>query len=82
MWQQRFHADASVLGHTIQLNRQPFTIVAVLPEGFNGIQADTGPEIRVPLSTEALLNPDPPDMPPEVRAFPHRIAERLFHALA
>ncbi len=68
-WQQRFQADASVLGRTIRLNRQPFTVVAVLPEGFNGIQADTGPEIRVPLRAEGLLNPDPPEMPPGYRYF-------------
>src|SRR5206468_12594974 len=34
LWKRRFGGDASALGRRILLNREPYTIVGVLPEGF------------------------------------------------
>ncbi len=34
LWQQRFHADAAILGKTIQLDRQPYTVIGILPRSF------------------------------------------------
>jgi predicted permease len=36
LWQRRFNADAGVLGKTVYLNGQPFTVVGVMPESFLG----------------------------------------------
>ena len=36
LWQRRYNADASVLGRTIYLNGQPFSVVGVMPESFLG----------------------------------------------
>jgi putative ABC transport system permease protein len=36
-WQRRFNADSSVLGQSFTLDRQPYTIVGVLPPGFRGV---------------------------------------------
>ena len=36
-WRQRFGGDREVLGETLRLNGQPFTIVGVLPEGYRSI---------------------------------------------
>ncbi len=33
-WQERFGADPSVLGRSLVLSEQPFTVVGVMPEGF------------------------------------------------
>ena len=34
MWHSRFHADAHILGQKLQLNRQTYEIVGVMPRGF------------------------------------------------
>ncbi len=40
-WQRQFHGDRSVLGRQITLDRQPFTIIGVMPRGFQyPIQAE------------------------------------------
>jgi putative ABC transport system permease protein len=41
LWQREFGSDASVLGRAIQIGDQPFTVVGVMPQGFQfPIQAD------------------------------------------
>ncbi len=34
LWTSRYHRDPNVLGQTIQLNRQIYTIIGVMPRGF------------------------------------------------
>jgi macrolide transport system ATP-binding/permease protein len=36
LWQQRFNADAEIVGKTIYLNGQPFTVIGVMPKSFLG----------------------------------------------
>ncbi|HEX8140049.1 MAG TPA: ABC transporter permease, partial [Pyrinomonadaceae bacterium] len=36
LWEQRFNADQALLGKTIYLNGQPFTVVGIMPESFLG----------------------------------------------
>jgi predicted permease len=47
-WQRRFGGNPAVIGQTITLNRQVFTIVGVAPEGFKGVTSIFGPEIWLP----------------------------------
>src|SRR4051812_44555751 len=49
MFQNRFNADASVLGSTIRLNEYPFTIVGVAPPGFHGQVVGDVQEVWIPL---------------------------------
>ena len=35
LWRARFAADPAVVGETVQLNREPYTIVGVAPPGFS-----------------------------------------------
>ncbi len=37
LWRQRFDADSGVLGHTINLGGDPYTIVGVMPASFHGL---------------------------------------------
>jgi putative ABC transport system permease protein len=34
LWQQRYGSDRSIIGKTVSLNRQPYTVVGVMPRGF------------------------------------------------
>ncbi len=36
LWERRFNSDPNVLGRTVYLNGQPFTVVGVMPESFLG----------------------------------------------
>ncbi|HVX67768.1 MAG TPA: ABC transporter permease [Bryobacteraceae bacterium] len=36
LWTSRYHADPSVIGTTVRLNRYPFTIIGVAPKDFHG----------------------------------------------
>lgn len=57
-WRNRFSADPHILGRTILLNRQPFTVVGIIPADFSGRLV--GPGIWVPYTMQHRLtgNPD------------------------
>jgi len=55
MWKGRFGGDPSVVGRRIVLNRRPFTIVGVAPEGFAGTIGGLRFDIYVPLTMQASL---------------------------
>jgi predicted permease len=46
-WTQRFHADPRVLGRTIRLTRQTFTVIGVAPDGFKGLSMLV-PDVWIP----------------------------------
>ena len=37
-WQRAYAGSDSVLGHTVLINQQPFTIIGVAPRGFTGVE--------------------------------------------
>lgn len=49
-WQRRFGGDPSVIGRTIRIRRQPFTIVGVAPREFFGVAPGLAPELTIPLT--------------------------------
>ena len=63
LWQRRFGADSTIVGHTIQLNGSPTTVIGVMPPDTqiflrNGSLAGKPAEIWVPFAfTEAHRQP-------------------------
>ena len=53
-WQRRFGSDPSLVGKTLVLNRQPFTVIGITAPGFNGIEWST-PDVWAPLTIVAGL---------------------------
>ncbi len=51
VWHKVFHADPSVVGRTVPINGEPYTIVGVMPANFEFPQ-NTGDEIYSPLPTD------------------------------
>jgi predicted permease len=55
-WQERFGARSNVIGQTLKLNKQSFTIIGVTPPAFTGtLQVDYHPAVTIPLACEPLL---------------------------
>jgi predicted permease len=56
LWTTKFAADPSIVGRTVQLNRQSFSVVGVASEGTYGGGNDSA--YFAPISTQPLLVPD------------------------
>jgi predicted permease len=54
-WKSQFDADPNIVGTTVRINKQPYTIVGVTPEGFYGTEKILQPDIFVPMANEASL---------------------------
>ncbi len=62
LWRDRFNADPSVIGRTLNINRHAFTVIGVGPRGFAGIFGGVGETLWIPLSALRDLSADaPPD---------------------
>ena len=55
-WKSDFGADPNIVGKTVRLNKQPYTIVGVTPEGFYGTEKMGTLDIFVPMSNESSLD--------------------------
>lgn len=50
LWERKFTANPGVIGQTVQLNGQGFTIIGVAPRGFQGPTTLGGPDLWVTMS--------------------------------
>jgi predicted permease len=55
-WQSDFGGDPNVVGTTVRINKHPYTIVGVTPEGFHGTEKIAQLDIYVPMANEASLD--------------------------
>jgi predicted permease len=54
-WLRQFHGDSSVVGRTIRLEGEPFTILGVTPREFMGVGVVTEPDVTIPLTAARLV---------------------------
>jgi predicted permease len=55
-WQSDFGADPNIVGTTVRIDKHPYTIVGVAPEGFHGTEKIAQLDIFVPMANEASLD--------------------------
>ncbi|HEU0139796.1 MAG TPA: ABC transporter permease [Bryobacteraceae bacterium] len=48
-WSRRFGADPSILGRTVRVNGEPFTVVGVMPPAFFGVDRSEIPDLWLPI---------------------------------
>src|SRR5262245_42670242 len=53
-WRRRFGSDASIVGKTVTLNRQVFTVIGVTDRRFHGV-TEQAPDLWAPLTMQAQL---------------------------
>ena len=50
-WQRELGGASSVVGQSIRINEEAFTVIGVAPQGFRGLSIDSSLEVWVPLTT-------------------------------
>ncbi len=55
-WKNTFGSDPNIVGRIVRINKHPYTIVGVTPEGFYGTEKFMQPEVFVPMANEASLD--------------------------
>jgi predicted permease len=54
-WKSYFGADPNIVGKKVRLNKHPYTIVGVTPEGFYGTEKFLQPDVFVPMANAGAL---------------------------
>ncbi|HKR27121.1 MAG TPA: ABC transporter permease, partial [Acidobacteriaceae bacterium] len=55
-WHSHFAADRSVVGRVVQINKHPYTILGVAPQGFRGTELFFAPALFMPIVDQQQLN--------------------------
>ncbi len=58
IWKSDFNGDPNIVGKAVRINKHPYTIVGVTPEGFYGTEKIGQLDIFVPMANEASLDRD------------------------
>ncbi len=56
-WTRSLGSDPTVVGSTLTLNRTPFTVVGVAPDGFTGVFLGGGPAVWIPTAMHDVVQP-------------------------
>jgi predicted permease len=63
-WQRRFGSDQHVIGTSLTLNRQTFTVIGVAARDFHGAEMSV-PDVWIPVTMEPAVKPDSKLLPEE-----------------
>jgi len=55
-WKSQFGGDPKIVGKVVRINKHPYTIVGVTPEGFYGTEKFLDTDLYVPMANEASLD--------------------------
>lgn len=58
LWQNTFGGDLTIVGGTVRLNREPFTVVGIAPASFQGQTIGARADLYLPLSRHPLMAAD------------------------
>ncbi len=58
-WQGRFASDSSIIGKSIALNGQPFTVIGITPRGFTSTYSAFAPAFYAPLMMQEQISAQP-----------------------
>ena len=61
LWQRRFNSDPALVGQTVTLEGQAFTVVGIAPPQYTGMMRGLSSEIWVPAMMTPLLDPSGSD---------------------
>jgi predicted permease len=56
-WTQHFDSDRAVIGQSLLVNGNPFTIIGVVQSGFDSVIGGTAPDFFVPITMKAQMTP-------------------------
>jgi predicted permease len=65
LWRRRFGSDSTIVGHQIMLDANPYTVIGVMPSGFENLLAPSA-QLWTPLQYDKSL-------PPEGREWGHHL---------
>ncbi|MBV9763982.1 MAG: ABC transporter permease [Acidobacteriaceae bacterium] len=54
-WRSHFGGDRRIIGKTVDLNKQPFTIIGIAPREFHGIEQFFWPDLFLPIVNERQI---------------------------
>jgi putative ABC transport system permease protein len=81
-WRTRYGKDPTVIGRTLRIEGQPFTIVGVTAPGFFGVAAGLAPEVTIPITMLPRLRSDQRDILTSGQSFWLNIMGRLRPGLS
>ena len=61
-WRGQYHADPSIVGQTIVVDRQHVTVLGILPRSFRGTASVLVQDLWIPMSTWQQLRPEPQNL--------------------
>jgi hypothetical protein len=59
-WQRRFGGDPNIIGQTIRIEAEPFTVIGIGPEGFTALGLVSEADVTIPLTALPLVTKSGP----------------------
>ncbi len=52
LWERRYNADPTIIGHTIDVDKRPYVVVGIAPRDFKGLSGES--ELFIPIMTRPM----------------------------